>query len=194
MKRSPDRRKRGPRRLPRRRAATAEIARRAAGGAEREGLEVHFADRQKTARIDRSWYRRLALYVLRSEGVRRAELGVAFVDNLEMRRLNRRFLGHDYATDVVTFPLEEDEGSMEGQIVISREFAESYAARRGGDGRVEAGLYLVHGILHLCGYDDRQPAARTRMHRRQAELLDGFLKSAAGGRRRTTKLPADRSR
>ena len=99
-------------------------------------------------------------------------LDVATLSDAEIRRVNRRFLGHDYATDVVSFPLSEA-GSpvLLGALAVSRDTARREAARRGHAPYHEWMLYVVHGTLHLLGHDDQVPAARRRMRRAESEIL-----------------------
>src|SRR6059058_4541317 len=93
--------------------------------------------------------------VLQGEGVREAKVTFAFVDNAHIHRLNKQFLDHDEPTDVLTFPYT-DPGSkkLEGEVVIGYEVAKEYSADRGHDVNLELLLDVVHGCLHLCGYDD----------------------------------------
>jgi probable rRNA maturation factor len=98
----------------------------------------------------------------------RRGLSIAFVTNAAIRRINRRFLGHDYATDVLSFPLGVDPW---GELVISADYARAEARRRGIPVEEELLRYVVHGILHLLGYDDRDPRARKRMWARQEREL-----------------------
>src|SRR5688572_16001016 len=93
-------------------------------------------------------------------------LSVALTGDREIRRINRRFLGHDWATDVIAFPLGDGGGSArgpDGEVVVSLERAVAQARARGHAWRAELALYLVHGVLHLQGHDDHAPAARRRM-------------------------------
>lgn len=99
-------------------------------------------------------------------------LDVESMSDPEIRRANRRFLGHDYATDVVSFPLSDPgEPALRGALAVGRDTARREAARRGHAPYHEWMLYVVHGTLHLLGHDDRAPAARRRMRRAEAELL-----------------------
>jgi probable rRNA maturation factor len=111
-------------------------------------------------------------HVLAAEGVKHCELSVALVDDERIRELNRRYLNHDYATDVISFRLD-DEGDdrLSGEVVVSAERACAVAAEGGGDPEVELLLYAVHGCLHVLGYDDQSPAEYRAMHRREDELL-----------------------
>lgn len=73
-------------------------------------------------------------------------------DDNELRRLNRDFLGHDYATDVLSFPNSEA-GNDLGEIIISAERAEAQAAEFGHDRVDEIRILMLHGLLHLAGMD-----------------------------------------
>ena len=110
-------------------------------------------------------------HVLRRERVpARFTVSVAIVSDGTMRRLHRDFLGIDSPTDVLTFPLGEDVGLL-GEVIACAGVARREAAARGMRAADELLLYVVHGVLHLAGYDDVTPRAFERMHRREAELL-----------------------
>ncbi len=113
---------------------------------------------------------------LRMEG-RDAELSVALVGDEEMTALNGRFLGRAEVTDVLAFPYSAEGEPLAGEVVVNAELAAREAAGRGHGAREELLLYLVHGLLHLLGYDDHSAPDRRRMRRREAEVL------AAAGRK-----------
>lgn len=99
-------------------------------------------------------------------------LSVAFVNSREMRAMNRQYLGRDYATDVLSFSYDamHIEGrSYLGEIVIAPEVAVLQATRYGKRPEKEMRKLLVHGILHLLGYNHETD--RGRMNRLQAKLL-----------------------
>ena len=110
-------------------------------------------------------------------------LSVAVMTDAEVRRLNRRFLGHDWATDVVSFPLSPPrEAALLGALAVSRETARREAARRGHSPYHELMLYVVHGVLHLLGYDDQGVRARARMRKAEREVLERLgLPAVFGG-------------
>lgn len=160
-------------------------------GSRRYLVSVHNAQRAFPAQP--VWFRQLARFVLAKLSTPRARLSIALVDDSTIQSIHQEFLGHDDPTDVITFPLG-DPPDLEGEIVISGETAVHEAARRGLSPHHEAGLYLVHGILHLSGYDDHSPRERARMHRRQKALLKAFLEesraleaTAAGARQVRSK-------
>ena len=112
-------------------------------------------------------------HVLRAEGVASFTVSVALVDDRHIRRLNRRYLKHDYATDALSFRLDDPAAgeALSGEIIVSAERACAVAARRHADPEAELLLYAVHGCLHLVGYDDQAPRKARAMHAREAELL-----------------------
>jgi probable rRNA maturation factor len=95
------------------------------------------------------------------------------VDDGEIRRLNARHRGVGRRTDVLAFPLElPASGSpLVGQIVISADTAARQARRVGVPLATEMELLVTHGVLHLIGYDDRDPVEAHLMHRREREIL-----------------------
>ena len=79
---------------------------------------------------------------------------------------------HDEPTDVITFPLSASKAEcLEGELVIGAEIARNQAAERGHAERAELALYVIHGILHLCGYDDHRSADRRKMRARERLYL-----------------------
>ncbi len=103
------------------------------------------------------------------------EIEVATMSDREIRRVNREALGHDWATDVVSFPLSEPrERPLVGALAVSRDTARREAASRGHSPYDEWMLYVVHGTLHLLGFDDRAPRDRARMRRAERRLLEAI--------------------
>lgn len=103
-----------------------------------------------------------------------AELSIALIGDDEMRALNRDYRGKDKPTDVLAFPMDNpaESGAQLGDIVISLDTASRQAAERGLTPAAEVRTLLVHGFLHLLGYDhERSPAEARRMFRRQRALI-----------------------
>lgn len=115
----------------------------------------------------------LARRVLAAEGVRHAALSVTFVGRRRIRSLNRRFLGRDRETDVIAFALPGAPGPLVGDVYCAPEVAARAARRFGVSPREELRRLVVHGVLHVLGYDHPAGAARTRgaMWKRQERLL-----------------------
>ena len=116
--------------------------------------------------------REIVRAVLREEGVSEAEISLAFVDNPAIHQLNKRYLGHDEPTDVLSFPMS-DPGSkrLTGELVIGAELAQIEAESRGHDVQAELALYVIHGLLHLCGYDDKSSSDAEEMRERERYYL-----------------------
>ncbi|HET6790383.1 MAG TPA: rRNA maturation RNase YbeY [Actinomycetota bacterium] len=140
---------------------------------------VLISNRQRGA-LDEEGLRSLARDTLRGEGVDRAELSVSFVETGEIEELHERFMDEPGPTDVLSFPLEETDGPANdgakvgasvgdgtrqlGDVVVAPAEAER---NNPADPDGEIRLLLVHGILHLLGYDHEEEDGRTRMWERQ---------------------------
>jgi probable rRNA maturation factor len=136
------------------------------------GISVDVASIQGHLAAEKAPLAGLVERVLRHEGVGRAAISLAIVDDAAIRRINRTHLGHDWPTDVISFVLSgEDDPELTGELVVSAETARNTAAPVGADPTAELSLYVVHGLLHLCGYDDTTDEARAEMRRREEEHL-----------------------
>lgn len=144
---------------------------------------VGVTDQQQRIEISVARVRSLVGFVLAAEK-RDGRVEITFVDDARIAEIHERFLGVAGPTDVITFPIDDagDEVSGDdlplpllGEIVVSTETAERQAPDFDNTPLHEVFLYVVHGLLHLLGYDDRSRAARDRMTRRQLELLEAWL-------------------
>jgi probable rRNA maturation factor len=106
------------------------------------------------------------------------ELSIAFVSLQKLRSLHRQYLGDASFTDVMTF-LGDAKMSFAGEIVIAPAFALRQLALRCTTFSEEVTLYLVHGYLHLCGFDDVQPYDRIKMKRAERTYMQLLQKHAA---------------
>ena len=132
-------------------------------------------------RLDSRALRRLALRVLRAEGVAPpAEAGLVVTDDKTLRDLNRRYLGLDEPTDVLSFGQEPsgepfvtppDGVRRLGEVILSYPMAERQAQEASHSVQKEAAHLVVHGLLHLLGYDHDDPEDERRMRAREEELL-----------------------
>jgi probable rRNA maturation factor len=96
---------------------------------------------------------------------------VVFVSDRALARLHARSLGDATRTDVITFDLSDELGGPLVEIYASAERARAVAARRSVEKERELSLYVVHGVLHVCGFDDHEPADRARMRRAETTVL-----------------------
>ena len=117
---------------------------------------------------------RAATAIFREALVDRATLSIAIVDDPTIHGLNRQYLEHDYPTDVLSFLLERDADSLEGEVIVSLDTAARRAAEFGWSAADELLLYVIHGTLHLVGYDDQAEAARGEMRAAERRVLAIF--------------------
>lgn len=134
-------------------------------------IQIEIADRQHVMDLDVSQLRASVEDVLRAEHCLSAEISIAIVDNAEMRILNSRYLNHDWPTDVLSFCFDEERDALAGEVVLNAELAAEVAERYDWTPPDELLLYLVHGLLHLCGYDDHDEPSQVRMRRRETALM-----------------------
>lgn len=134
--------------------------------------KVSIASPQETVPLDRGRLREAARQVLAGEHVADYEISLAFVDNRTIHRLNKQYLDHDEPTDVLSFPLSDAHArKLTGELVIGTEVALEQAQARGHDVHAELALYVIHGVLHLCGYDDKAAKDAKAMRARERHYL-----------------------
>ena len=113
-----------------------------------------------------AWIRRVAA----TYGKRVGEVGYLFCDDEKILQVNREFLQHDYYTDIITFDYCEDD-TLNGDIVISLDTVRSNAKQLGKDYNDELHRVIIHGILHLCGQNDKGPGEREQMEAAEDRAL-----------------------
>jgi probable rRNA maturation factor len=139
-------------------------------------MDVFVANEQDLP-VDESRSAALARHTLRSEDVGdEAELSVLYIGSGHIKKLNDRYAGNAYATDVLAFPLmdEIEDGYILGDVVICPEIAQANARRLGRGFDEELDLLLVHGTLHLLGYDHQRGEDGERMEARIKQILTSF--------------------
>ncbi|HEV8062207.1 MAG TPA: rRNA maturation RNase YbeY [Gemmataceae bacterium] len=135
-------------------------------------IKVTVANPQEIVVVEKARMRQIVQTVLKGEDESDAEISLAFVDNPTIHRLNMRYLKHDEPTDVLSFPLS-DPGArkLQGELVIGAEVAKEQATERGHAVDAELALYVIHGLLHLCGYDDHEQKDADLMSERERHYL-----------------------
>ena len=98
------------------------------------------------------------------------EIGYMFVDDEKILEINREYLGHDYYTDIITFDYDESD-VLNGDIVISVDTVRSNAEQFGKSFDDELHRVIIHGILHLCGINDKGPGERELMEAAEDRAL-----------------------
>lgn len=144
-------------------------------------FEIDISDQQSLLAVSHDRLREVIGRVLTEESIATAQISLALVDDESIHRINREFLGHNYPTDVISFQLDSESDiesahesklkQLEGELVVSTETALREAHAHGWTAEDELTLYVVHGLLHLCGYDDLNDEARPVMRQRERHML-----------------------
>lgn len=134
-------------------------------------MEIH--DLQDFIEIDLDFVARAAALAADEDD---PSLSISIVDNASIHEVNRKFLDHDHPTDVISFDYGEGEDgdAGDGEVIVSAEKAVEVASALGRDPKNELILYVVHGVLHLRGYDDKGPDQEAAMRQRETEVLQAL--------------------
>jgi len=138
-------------------------------------MTITLTNAQRGAPVDLRTLGRLARCAARSLRIRAAgALEITFIDERRMRRLNRQFLAHDRPTDVLSFRYDGTPRPTRvvGEILIAPQQARRYARTHRVPYREELARYVVHGLLHWLGQEDRTAAEQEAMRRREDRLLE----------------------
>ncbi len=142
------------------------------------GVVVEVSNRQRRLKAGAMQVREFVQKACGAIGIKSGEISVVLVGDAAMARVNEEWLQHEGPTDVITFGLSEatDEvetwpGGLAGDIVVSTETACRVAAELGWSAENELAYYIVHGLLHLAGSDDTDPAARAAMRREERRVM-----------------------
>lgn len=168
--------------------------------------DLQLRNRQRTRSLNLRLLRRMTLHLLKHHfRPARYELCIHLVDATEMARVNEHFLQHSGSTDVITFDYGEAPNAkpsldrpldlLHGEIFISLPDASRQAKEFNTTWQSELTRYVVHGLLHLQGYDDLSPAPRKEMKREEEKLLEAIsqlfpLQQLHQTQRKATKKPA----
>ena len=137
--------------------------------------KIVIARHSRAVRISSAVLRRLVAFVAQAEGCRLGSVDLALVEAEGIADLNRRYLHHAGATDVLSFDLSDGQAAgISAQLVVCADVAAREGRLRGHGGRRELMLYVVHGLLHLMGYEDHTVRGAARMHAREDEILADF--------------------
>ncbi|NBC18098.1 MAG: rRNA maturation RNase YbeY [Bacteroidetes bacterium] len=134
---------------------------------------LHIEHAHPTRRVDPDALERLVRHVIDQEGGTLRALSLVLADHATVLDLNRSYLEHDYHTDVLAFPLGDEESIVDGEIYVDLDTAAERHAEFDATFEEEVQRYVVHGLLHLLGYDDATPDGKAAMHRREDRYLTG---------------------
>jgi len=135
---------------------------------------VQFTSSQDIIQVDHSQIEAIVACVLNAKHVRCDEVSVNFVSQEEITELHGEFFDDPTPTDCITFPIDDSDDEFYkvlGEIFVCPEVAKSYAADHDLDFTQELTLYVIHGLLHLLGYDDIDENDRVEMRKQEAMML-----------------------
>jgi probable rRNA maturation factor len=132
-------------------------------------FQIHIFNDTHHKPIPRQKMQRVIENVLRGEKAKEASVSVVLVDDARIHAMNKEFLQHDYPTDIITFPLEDE--VIDGEMYISIETASRQATEYGVSLTNELMRLAAHGTLHLVGYDDVNTEERAQMSRLEDKYI-----------------------
>ena len=141
---------------------------------ERESIFLEILDEQDALVVDLEKVRTVCEQILADGGIRSGKINVVLVDSDTIQQFNRDFLQHDYPTDSISFPLEDrrsEEGYLEGEVLACTEIAKTRAVEFSWTAEEELMLYIVHGMLHLVGFDDTTSEQQSLMQEKERSYL-----------------------
>ena len=140
---------------------------------EKKVLLLEILDEQDELAVDLERVRSVCERILDDDGITSGKLNVVLVNSDTIQQFNRDFLQHDYPTDTISFPIEDrrSEGHLEGEVLVCTEIAVKRADEFGWTAEEELLLYVVHGMLHLTGFDDVTPDRQAEMQEKEQEYL-----------------------
>ena len=144
-------------------------------------MEVLIQNEQETIRIDDDSIKQKTEKILSDLSREESELSILFVSDKKIQKLNKEYRGIDRPTDVLSFSMEEGEGGgvnpwLLGDVIISLETAVRQAEEKGHSLEKEVLILLVHGILHLLGYDhENSPEYAEVMEKKENDILKDII-------------------
>ena len=134
-------------------------------------ITITITNRQRKLPLERRRIRRAVRAILEDAEIAESQISVAVVDDAAIAKLHKDFLNDPEPTDVLSFVLERSEGVLEGEVVVSADAALACAPCYGCTADEELLRYVIHGTLHLVGYDDTTPRKRVVMRKKEREYL-----------------------
>jgi probable rRNA maturation factor len=140
----------------------------------KQEFEISLTNQQSRHDVDERRLMDAARAVLQDSAYSSAAISLAVVNDDTIHELNRRHLEHDWPTDVLSFVLDDDGDHLEGEVVLSADTAAVAAEELGNSAAEEQLLYVIHGMLHLVGCDDKSDADAQKMRAAEARFLQQF--------------------
>ena len=137
-----------------------------------EFLNVHEVNDKSWQKSFKRRAKQLVKNILKKEELKCSYINLVFCDDEKIRNINRKYLKHDYETDVLTFYDKDDDGLVESDVIVSVETVLENSKRYKTKFKDELNRVVVHGVLHLCGYDDDTRSGKIKMRKREKHYLN----------------------
>lgn len=142
-------------------------------------MKIFVKNQQSRIPVNSERVKKILRHVIKQEKYEgAAEITVCIVGDKKIRELNKAFLGKDFPTDVLAFNLANARNSLLADIIVSAETAGFYSGVFHTSPAYELYLYIIHGLLHVLGYDDATPEKRKKMHSRERYLYSTFSRKS----------------
>lgn len=132
-------------------------------------MKIHISNQQKSLSLSKPAIKALVQATLSHLKISCDEVSLYFVNEKKICQLHDHFFNDPTPTDCISFPLDD---SHLGEVFVCPATAIRYAEQRGLDPFDETALYIIHGLLHLAGYDDLEPKARRTMRKKEKSCMD----------------------
>jgi len=138
-------------------------------------IQVSFDASVDPIPVDLGRIEKLVAHALTSQNIMWSQIGIVLTGHERLHEMNRDYLGHDFETDVLSFLIETTENGVEGEVYVDIETAAERCEEFACTQKEEIERYVVHGVLHLVGYDDDTPEKKQIMHDLESTVLSAKL-------------------
>lgn len=140
-------------------------------------MAIHFFFTDTTITLtERTRLKKFIAAIFKKEGKQLSDLNYIFCSDEYLLDINRRFLNHDYYTDIITFDISGKGMPVTGEIYISADRVKENAQRVNQSTRLELHRVIFHGVLHLCGYKDKSKTDKIFMRTKEDQYLNSYFK------------------
>ncbi len=137
--------------------------------------KVCFFFKTKVSLHERTWLKKFIEAIFKRERRKLRSLNFIFCNDKDLLEINRRYLKHDYYTDIITFELSDNENPVEGEVYISIDRIRDNAKMLREPAFKELHRVIFHGVLHLCGYKDKSKEEKIKMRHNEELLLLNYF-------------------
>ncbi len=157
---------------------------------ENQKTTVLITSRYKNLKVAAARFRKLIRTICRQFKISKATVSLSVVNDAQIRKINKQFLGHSGTTDCISFDLSDNRAGKSTKvfdIIVNGQMATRQAKQRGHSAEAELALYVTHGLLHNIGLNDLRPKDAQKMHKIEDEILQQFGYGPVYNKRAKTK-------